>query len=265
MAKSFRLRGCGAVLGLIGLGLGLGFASGCGGSTARTPIAEPRAEAEPTREPVETPDEDGGGDDGGDGMIVEGTRGHLDPADIQPVVERSWDEVQACYEGGVGKLRYIGGQLELKFRVNKDGSVKHVHVASGTLGAWPVEKCILAVAMAFRFPRPRGGEAVFSFPIDFPARGRTVAMEPGRAASDLGPKLDKLASCVAEADGDVPPLALTVYVGPGGAVTMAGFAADGDAPIPEPFADCAAALVMSWKLSDPRGTVAKATVNWQAP
>jgi hypothetical protein len=192
--------------------------------------------------------------------------GHHDTADINPVIQSNWDAVQDCYVGGVGKLRYVGGQIELKFRINRDGTVKHVHVARGTLGAWPVEKCILEVAQAMSFAKPKGGEAVFSFPIEFPARGKTVAMDDGLAASDLGPKLPELAECVEAAEGaSVPTVAVTLYVGPKGQVTMVGFSSDGDAPIPAAWADCAAELVRAWKLTDPRGTVAKTTVSWSAP
>ena len=236
----------------------------CGGGQKQA--AEPEPERPPTRVPIQAEDDED--DSGADDVQVEGLKGHLDRADVQPVIEGSWDRVQACYSGGIGKLRYVGGQVELKFRVARDGAVKHVLVARGTLGAWAVEKCVLEIARQMHFPRPKGGEAEFSFPIDFPARGRAIAMDDGRAQSELPPKLAKLVKCnedAAEAEEPMPGrIDVTLYVGPGGKVTSAGFAADGNEPIPDAWGDCASAEATTWKLTDPRGSVWKATATWEA-
>ncbi len=234
----------------------------CGGGGQKH-VEEPKPERPPTRVPIEAEeDEDDSG--GADEVQVEGLMGHIDRADIQPVIERSWDEVQSCYSGGIGKKRYVGGLVELKFRIARDGSVKRVHVARGTLGAWPVEKCVLELARAMSFPKPKGGEAEFSFPIDFPSRGRAIAMDDARASTELPPKLAKLTKCNQDAEGPVPrKIDVTLYVGPGGAVTSAGFATDGSDDIPEAWADCAHAEATTWKLTDPRGMVWKATATWE--
>lgn len=235
----------------------------CGGGAPKH-AAEPAPAPVSTRTPVDEPDDDGDSD-----VQVEGLMGHIDRVDIQPVIERSWDQVQACYSGVIGKMRYIGGQMELKFRIARDGTVKRVHVARGTLGSWPVEKCVLELARAMTFPKPKGGEAEFSFPIDFPSRGRTIAMDDGRAQTELPPKLAKLAKCTHDAqdadDGQAVPgrIDVTLYIGPGGTVTSAGFATEETDDIPEAWADCAHAEATTWKLTDPRGSVWKATATWE--
>lgn len=245
------------------LGLPAALLGACGGGAPRH-AAEPAPEARSTRVPVDEPEDD---DSGNDDVQVEGLMGHIDRNDIQPVIERSWDQVQACYTGVIGKLRYVGGQVELKFRIARDGSVKHVHVAHGTLGSWPVEKCVLELARAMTFPKPKGGEAEFSFPIDFPSRGRTIAMDDGRAQTELPPKLAKLTKCTHDATDDGQPLPgridVTLYIGPGGTVTSAGFATEDAEDIPEAWADCAHAEATTWKLTDPRGSVWKATATWE--
>lgn len=241
----------------------LAWAPACGGGAPKH-AAAPAPEARSSRTPIEEPEDDDGGNDD---VQVEGLMGHIDRVDIQPVIERSWDRVQSCYSGGIGKLRYVGGQMELKFRVARDGSVKHVHVARGTLGAWPVEKCVLEIARAMSFPKPKGGEAEFSFPIDFPSRGRTIAMDEGRASSELPPKLATLTKCNEDVDGATEPLPgridVTLYIGPGGKVTSAGFATEDQNDIPDAWADCAHAEATTWKLTDPRGSVWKATATWE--
>jgi hypothetical protein len=229
----------------------------CGGGAKHA--EEPKPEPERTRVPLASED-----DEEPDDVQVEGLMGHIDRSDIQPVIERSWDRVQNCYTGGIGKKRYVGGLMELKFRVARDGTVKHVHVARGTLGSWPVEKCILELARAMSFPKPKGGEAEFSFPIDFPSRGRTIAMDDARATTELPPKLVNLSKCSEDAEEPIPGrIDVTLYIGPGGKVTSAGFATDGADDIPDAWGDCAHAEATTWKLTDPRGTVWKATATWQ--
>jgi hypothetical protein len=235
----------------------------CGGSTHAKTEAKTEPERQPTRVPIAPQDDDD--DDSGPGDVqASGMLGTLQTADIQPVIEKSWNDVETCFTDHAARLRYVGGHVELKFRVARDGTVKHVHVAVGDLGAWPVEKCVLELAQAMTFPRPKGGEAVFSFPIDFPARSRTVSMEAGRAASDIGPRLKKLGKCNQASDGDaVPPLDITLYVGPGGKVLSVGFASNGDEPIPFGWADCVHDEITTWKLTDPRGAVAKTTAHFE--
>jgi TonB family protein len=242
--------------------LAFAVAGGCGGGNKKA-AEEPVAERPPTRVPISDGDEED--DEEHEDVEVEGLLGRLDQNDIQPVVEKSWDAVQRCYSSAAGKLRYVGGQVELKFRVNRDGTVKHVHVARGVLGAWPVEKCVLELARAMVFPKPRGGEAVFTFPIEFPARGRAIAMEDVRVRGEVEPHLEELAEC-REIEEDEPAprpdrIDLTLYVGRGGVVTSAGFSADGEAPIPIGWADCVYEQVVTWKLTDPRGSVWKATTS----
>jgi TonB family protein len=235
----------------------------CGGG--QKAAEEPVAERKSTRVPI-AQDEDEA--DEHEDVEVEGLLGRLDQSEIQPVVEKSWDEVQRCYSSAAGKLRYVGGQVELRFRVNRDGTVKHVHVAKGVLGAWPVEKCVLGIARAMSFPRPRGGEAVFTFPIEFPARGRAVAMEDVQVRGEVEPHLEELSECREIAPDDDQPagplpdrIDVTLYVGRGGTVTSAGFSSEGEAPIPFGWADCAYDQVVTWKLTDPRGTIWKATAS----
>jgi TonB family protein len=245
----------------------LGVAVACGGGNKKA-AEEPVNERPPTRTPIASQDGDEE-DEEPDDVGVEGLLGRLDRGEIQPVIEASWDAVQRCYTSSVKKLRYIGGVVELRFRVNRDGTVKHVHVARGVLGAWPVEKCVLDLARAMTFPKPRGGEAVFSFPIEFPARGRAVAMEEERVRGELEPQLAALSKCHepggAESEepvGNLPDrIDVTLYVGRGGVVTSAGFSTDGEAPIPDAWADCAHDEMVSWKLTDPRGMIWKATAS----
>lgn len=242
----------------VGWILAMVLVAGCGGSSKKAAaVPEPEEEVEAPSPDDEEPEED-------DGVEIEGLLGTLDVADIQPVIDKRARELEGCYQDGVGKLRYVGGSVELKFRVAADGVVKWVKVQQGDLGAWPIEKCLLEIARTMKFPRPRGGEAEFTFPLEFPGRGRVVPLDDARADAEIGPRLAELDECVDEAGVPAPSqVQVTVYVAVGGRVTSAGFATVAEEPFADAWADCALERVLGWKLTDPRGKVWKAQT-WYA-
>jgi len=195
-------------------------------------------------------------------MKVEGLLGQLQPSEIQPVIEMRWRDIEECYRDNIGKNRFVGGHVELKFRVFKDGKVKTVFIADGDLGSWPVERCVLAIANAISFPppTPRGHEAEFGFPIDFPGRGSVNILAESGSDGELQPKFPLLAKCEGKAPAKVR---VTSYTGPGGQVKSAGFVSP-EGPLDEAWAECAYEKALSWKLTDPRGKVVKAS-SWYAP
>ena len=234
-------------------------AAACGG-------AEKKETVKPVDPPVDHKLGDGPPDDGDepDDIQVEGLRGTLDVSEIQPVVEKRWGEIEGCYAAGIGRNRFVGGKLELKFRVNRDGTVKRVQVAEGDLGAWQVEKCVLDVARAMTFARPKGGEAEFGFPIEFPGRGAVGILDDAAAETQLAPDLAELDECAEAAGGRPEQVRITVYVGAGGRVLAAGFATPAEEPFADEWADCAAEKALAWRLADPRGKVKKAQ-GWYPP
>jgi hypothetical protein len=221
----------------------------CGGAPKQV-VAEPKPA---TPQPPPADDEEASTDDG---VGVEGTLGQLDPDRAQPTFEAHSDLLQGCFTDQK-PARFVGGQVEIKFHVLRDGTVKWVGLTMSDLGAWPIEKCLWNVSMGMTFPKPHGGEAEVSFPVNFPATAPTIVKEDtGTFATALATNAGKLKACKG-----APPRALTVYVGPGGKVQSAGFATM-DQPITDDvvkWADCAVPMVLAWKLADPRGMIVKAT------
>jgi hypothetical protein len=228
----------------------IGFmALACGGAPKKEGPTAPK-EARPAREtqrPAE-PQED-------EELEVEGLLGTLEMSEVQPLLSRHESRLIACYEKQPGLPPYVGGQVELKFRVNRDGSLKHVQIGNGDLGAWPVEKCLLGVARSLTFPKPRGGEAEFRFPLEFSGRGSVAVMNEDQARRELSGKFRELAKC----DVSGVEAQVTVYIGAHGAVTSAGLTSLGQEPFSDEWADCAVDKAMSWTLSDPRGRIVKAS------
>ena len=240
------------------------WATGCGG-----PSSEPEApKSEPSSQPAKdddapsfrrarTPDIDNDDDD--DGLEVEGLRGRLDTYDIQEGMRPHAGKLQRCYTDYAGRRRYVGGDIELGFVVERDGTVKSVHVTQSDLGAWPVEKCMLEVCRQMRFPKPKGNAAAeFSVPLSFAARSRVDDWNEARTESEVSEISAEIDSCAEETGAGAPTgVLVTLYVGSRGKVKSVGFAA-GEGAIDPSWADCAAAKILAWTLTDPRGRVARA-------
>jgi TonB family protein len=222
----------------------------CGGSTpqAKEPleVEDRKVETEPTEEPE-------------DDMQIEGTKGTLDVAAAQRTIEGRFDELVGCWQEEARGKRWLGGHVELKFRVNRDGTVKRVHVIQSDLGSWAIEKCLVARSSTLAFTKPEGGEAEITFPFDFPVQTKIKQLDEEQAAKELAKAWKTLGECEA-APASVQ---ITVWVGPGGAVKSAGFAAGEAEPFDEAWAECALEKALAWKLTDPRGVVTKATAAWK--
>ena len=208
-----------------------------------------------TREPLVTGDDDD--DDDGD-LQVSGLKGRLDAYDIERGVQPHAGTLTACYNDQVRRKRYIGGDVELKYLISKAGEVKRVQLAKSDLGAWNIEKCLLETARQMTFAKPKGGEAVFSLPLEFSATRSVQWLEDDVGQAQAKPFIDQLRDCAKEAETHNPrDVTVTVYVGPRGEVKSAGFASEARREIPDAWADCAEAKIKAWTLADPMGRIAK--------
>ena len=199
-------------------------------------------------------------DDEGDGsgLAVAGLRGHLDEYDIRHGLDPHRRELSTCYTSRIKRRNYIGGKIRLHFVVNPDGTVKAVNVGESDLGAWEIEACILGVARAMTFARPHGGEAVFDIPLEFSGKRAVTWWEEDKADQEVATKLTELSTCQpSPADAWV-----TLYVGTRGKVLSAGFSAPSGAAISDDWATCAAQAMKAWKLSDPKGKIAKVSFRY---
>jgi hypothetical protein len=222
----------------------------CGGSEKPTP-------APPS--PVDHGDDE---EEPDDGLEVMSTRGRMDPADVEAGLQPHAAALEDCYKSRVGKQRWLGGKVELKWQIARDATLTSVQVVWSDLGSWPVEKCLLEVSRAMTFAPPKGGDADFTIPLEFSSRGSSQWWDEDRTAKAVGTRSEALAECVAT--GEAPPsdVSITIYVGTRGKVQSVGFAAPG--PVADGWADCAADLIKTWQLPDPRGQVAKLNLRYNA-
>lgn len=240
---------------------------GCGGSAQSAETGEPTMaldEDRPSSHRATTPPFDDGGED--DGVEVSGTMGRLNAHDVSQAIEENGSELTACYFDNLKRRRYIGGNIELLLVVATDGSVKSADVVHSSLGSFLVERCLSEVAHGIQFAEPEGGVAEVRVPLAFDGVGRITSWDPERIESELAVAGEKetdvrktLALCVEET-GARPPrngVMVTAYVTNRGKIKAAGFSPVAEEGLDPVWAECAHTTILGWRLSDPRGRVAK--------
>ncbi len=198
-------------------------------------------------------------EDGEDGFEVEGLAGHLDPNDIERGIEPHQQDLSTCFFDRAKKNKYLGGNIEMAYKVGRDGAVKAVQMKESSLGAWQVEKCLLTIARSMSFKKPRGnGDADFSVPLDFTPVRSPLWISEEAAQSEVAEYLGELEEC-----GRARSVYVTLYVAARGKVKSVGFASQ-NGPLGDEWADCAEQKIKAWQLTDPRGKVSKMSFLYNA-
>jgi len=232
-------------------------AAGCGGSGDKS-AAEPdhrieRGDGSEGRDGV--PDVDDGPDDG---LEVSGLKGHIEPYEINRGIQSRGGEFNDCHHDQLGGRGWLGGKVKLKFAVNPEGAVDSVYLMEGDLGSWAVERCLLEVAGGIEFARPKGGDRHAEFDIDltFSAKRSTLWWDEDKVDGEVAKLVKDLAPCTPAPE----EVWVTLYAGTRGKVLSTGFT--GKQPIDPAWADCAAAAIGKWTVTDPRGQVAKGSFRY---
>ena len=224
--------------------------AGCGASKPASEAPSPTGHL--VEDTTDASDDDGGDDDG---LELISDRGHVDPDVAAQKIGPHAEALNACYADRLARRRWLGGSVELTWDLAADGALMGVRVGQSDLGAWPVEKCLLAVAREVAFGKPIGGKADVTFPVSFSAGSMALAWDDDQAIRAVGGKYTELGACAKTGGGDPTNVTVTIYVGTRGKVQSVGFAAP--TGVAEAWADCAEGKVSAWTLTDPRGKVAK--------
>jgi hypothetical protein len=194
-------------------------------------------------------------------MQIEGTVGELEDAAVQRVLQANHGAMRRCYDEQAGRLHYVGGHLELKVRVLPSGQPKWVAIVDSNVGNTEIEQCVVGVLEKTRFPAPKGGEGELTCPIDFAARTPTGSWPGERIASVIGKKKAAISGCKGKpGTAALKSLRLTLYVGPGGSATSAGFASD--EPQDSKLSKCVADRVLGLHYDDPLGQMVKVSFSF---
>jgi TonB family protein len=234
----------------------------CGGK-APPPPPPPVAEAAPApakRVVVEKDD-----DDSTDGIKFAHTRGKMDQAAITAGLEPHTQAMTDCYMTKVGRRRWLGGHVVLHWDIKKDGTVTSVRLSESDLGNWDIEKCLLDAAREATFDKPQGGDADFTVPLDFSAKGNAQIWDEDKSLRAIGGQLARLDTCPdKKAKKHEKPINVTVtlYVGPHGKAQSVGFSSP-NTEITDDWMGCAAKEAVAWRLPDPRGQIAKLAIRYK--
>ena len=217
------------------------------------PAAPPPVQAQP----------DTGDDDAEPGVTILNARGRMDPAAVVAGIKPHGAELGECYTSRVAGRRWLGGHVVIHWDIKKDGTISRVRLAQSDLGAWPIEKCLLDIARAATFAKPIGGDADFTLPLDFSAKGGALDWDDDQALRAVGGQLMELDACGKKARAP-RSVAITVYVGTRGKAQSVGFASDAS-EIDDKWAECAEKIALAWRLKDPaghRGHIGKLSIHY---
>ncbi len=234
---------------------------------------------------TETPEE---------GVTFVKTKGSISKDAIQAGLEPHQTALAECYTQKVGKRRWLGGHVVLKWWLKADGKVTSVKLVESNLGSWSVEQCLLDVAWTASFGKPSGGDVDFTVPLDFSAKGNPAIWDEEQALRAVGGQLAVLDDCndfefepkpvkatkKSKAKKKPPPktpdpdekparpekppsnVTMTLYVGPGGKLQSIGFSSS-TTEVGQKWSACAEKAANSWRLPDPRGQIAKLAVRYK--
>src|SRR5438034_1341675 len=92
----------------------------CGGASAAQPAPAPHPHARHVEAPPVAEEKTNENDD----LQIEGALGTIDMSNVQRVIQDNGAAISDCQTRNIGKLWYIGGQMTLKFRIARDGTIK---------------------------------------------------------------------------------------------------------------------------------------------
>lgn len=92
--------------------------------------------------------------------------GRLPPEVIQTLVRAHFGKFRTCYEKGLTKNDKLEGMVQVRFVIERDGTVSHVSAGDGsTLPEPEVRSCVLHAFEEIHFPNPEGGVVTVIYPI----------------------------------------------------------------------------------------------------
>jgi hypothetical protein len=184
---------------------------------------------------------------------IEGLMGTLTQDQIQRGIEPRMGRFEGCFSRRMGSVELLRGRIELAFRVNTDGSVKWVYPRRSSIGDRETERCVTDIAGSIHFSRPRGGEAEFTYPLEWPGD------------EELRPPLNWDATRIEEMLSENGPALVqqcgrgayqvTAYIARGGNLISVGAAAQAETTAPN--LDCVCDGVRTWTMPDPGSYPAK--------
>lgn len=218
--------------------------TGCGGSSEPTETAA-RGDSTVGEEREERED----------GSQITGLMGTIRQDQVQTTLEPRMNSFLRCFEQRMGEVEFLSGEVRLSFRIDVEGHVMWVFPSQTTIGDLAAERCVLDVARRAHFPRPRGGEAEFTWGFAFDAPD-DVRLPTSWEATHIGPALLSGAPDLGPRCG-ASGVRVTAYVAPGGRVLTAGGSVTSQDQLQA--IECVVSAVRALTMPDPGSYAAKVT------
>ncbi len=90
---------------------------------------------------------------------------------VRKVIDEHMDEIHYCYESNLISNPNLKGKIVFEWKILTSGKVGEVRILSSTLRSSDVHSCIKSAIRTWRFPKPKGGAAVISYPFVFDVSG----------------------------------------------------------------------------------------------
>ncbi len=193
-----------------------------------------------------------------DGAAFEGLMGSIPREKVNSALEGRFPRFLACFQDGYSRVRYLGGNFEMAFRINTEGNVLWVYPKGSTVGDLVTEDCLLQVARDTKFAKPTGGEAEFawSFEVDPPEDIRPpIPWDDVQLEAAVSEQIDTLQEC-----GSMP-MNVTVYIDKQGQVIAAGGAVSAAEDLDRRA--CVVEQIAQWKMPKPGSYAAKGVFSIQ--
>ncbi|ATB45738.1 AgmX/PglI C-terminal domain-containing protein [Corallococcus macrosporus] len=102
---------------------------------------------------------------------IASTQGTVDREAVARVINSHLNEVHGCYERGLLKDPGLAGKVVLEWTIGASGRVVAAKTKSSTLRNASVESCILSRLKSWKFPAPKGGVVIITYPFLFNSVG----------------------------------------------------------------------------------------------
>lgn len=107
---------------------------------------------------------------------------------VYKVIMGGSNDVEQCYRRALTSNPGLAGKVRVEFVIAPDGTVNSQKVVETSLNNTQAEDCILGVFSKLKFPRPKGGEVIVTFPFLFSVSDPTdvfKVIEKNSSALDL--------------------------------------------------------------------------------
>lgn len=91
----------------------------------------------------------------------------LSQGSVYNVITGGANDVEQCYRRALTSNPGLARELRVEFVIGTDGTVNSEKIVDSTLNNAQVEDCILGVFSKMKFPAPKGGEVMVTFPFVF--------------------------------------------------------------------------------------------------